>query len=248
MTMRKAVLAVCLTAACGGGCRRGTEGDAERVATLEQRVAALEQANAELRDRLTSPAAATRVDVDTQAVVRAVASCVNQVVSNAVEAQLDQRLGNRADINAIFDEAVRQGLDTREAQKTAEREEQRKQWQKRMEEQRAKWEEGRTQRLAQELGLSDAQTADMKKVEAEMREAMRKKMEALGQQGGGFNLDALRTASEELRAQNDEAVARILTPEQFEKYKSRPRNLLSLMSGLLGGGQPGAGGAGAPQP
>ncbi len=232
------------------GCRRG---GADRVAVLEARVAQLEQANAKLRTTPLTPdvtvvKAPVLPVIATQALLQAVAASVNGVVSNEVAAQLDRRVGSQADINAIFQQAIREGVASYDERKNSEREEQRKQWQTKMEDQRKQWEEKRTQRLAEELKLSAEQSESMKKLEIDQREAVRKKIEEMGGMGG-FNFEAMRTATEELRVKNDEEVAKILTPEQMEEYKKRPRNMMSLLSGMFGGMQPpGAGGGAAPAP
>lgn len=242
--MKKAIAGAALAAVCVLGCGRAPlDGSAERVAALEERVAQLEQANAALQARLGSPQAApVKVSVDTQAVIRAVAACVNGVVSNAVSSQLERKIGSQSDIDAVFQQALREGLQAQESQKNAERDAQRKQFQARMEEQRTQWDARRMQRLAEELSLSDEQKAEMTKIEAEMRDELRKKVEETGGRGGGMDMESIRAAAEELRVKNEEAVARVLTPEQLEKYKSRPRNLMGMMSAFLGGWQPGAGG------
>jgi hypothetical protein len=76
----------------------------------------------------------------------------------------------------------------------------------------------RVARLAEPLGLTPAQQADLRTLMLTQRQE-RDALESLRDQGG--DRTAYRSAMEELRKRDDDALARLLTPEQLQAYQAR---------------------------
>lgn len=149
-------------------------------------------------------------------------------------------------LEPILDEAMGAFLDERQAQEEAERrarEEQRRQ--ERLSRQMERWQE--------QLGLSDAQAADMQTILTEA-ETKRNAFFEEARESGNFDREAMRSSMTRFQEELNVALGGILTTDQFAAYQeSTAGNPFGAMGGFGGrggdrfgggGGRPGGGGRG----
>ena len=110
-----------------------------------------------------------------------------------------------------------------------------KEWRRNFEARRKDMEERRLEDLADKLGLKEEQKEKVR----ELADAMKKTIQGAVQkmrEEGGFNLETVRRATEELKNTGDAGMREILTDEQYRKYREMP-NPVDMIHRFLKGGK-----------
>jgi Spy/CpxP family protein refolding chaperone len=106
--------------------------------------------------------------------------------------------------------------------------------------------DGQMNKYKEQLNLSEAQAADMKKVFSEQMDKMAERMQKVFE-GGGEDFDP-RAEMEKFMAERNQMLGEILTPEQFEKFKELEQNEMQRWGGMMGGMRLPGGDRGQEQP
>ncbi len=229
-----------VTAAWLSGCAgsESPEAMAEReelramTAKLERRISELQTEIETMRAERTTELKATVQDM-----LRAE---LDAMIQTTVVARVEQKLGDKAQVDRLVRDTVMDTLAAVEAQKRAEEEARREQERLEREQRRAQFEEERWNRAAQELGLNEAQKEQMRAV----NQAIRGEIDALVAQfrdsGQMPDLNSIRQSAQQLKSKYEGALAQVLTPEQIAAYRNQPFSLLRMLDAMSGGeGGPG---------
>ena len=165
---------------------------------------------------------------------------LDTMIETTILARVEARLGEKAGVDQLVRDTVKETLAAYERQKEAEeaaaREQRRQEWEQR----RAQFEEERWTRLAQDLKLTEAQKEQMRAANQSIREAIEAIWAQLRESNERPDTNMIRQRAVELKAQYEAMLSQILTPEQLAAYREqRPFNLLRMLDAIASGEGPG---------
>jgi hypothetical protein len=234
MKLRSATAVTAILAIAGCSPTPDTQ-TTEILARLDQqteRLAKLEKQVGELRDRkppapiAPPPADAAADPAQLQAYIAAV-----------VQQTLDQRLGSEAEIDKIFQETVTEQMTAYEARKVAEREAEREKQRQEWEQRRQEWDKRQWDSLKTELALNDVQTEQFKALNDGVRDSIRATMETMREQGGEMDPAKIKDLATKMRADYETRLKGVLTAEQITAYRERPMSMLRMMDMFVESGR-----------
>lgn len=199
---------------------------------LDRQVAALEQADRQLRDTVQELQARPPDDL-TNRVAEIVGATVDALVAARIDALVDEGLIANIPSREQIQSVMAQELATRETETEREEEERRRRWREQAEERRREWEQRYYDKLAADLALTDGQQEQVRQASQNLQQSIRDTMAQMREEGT-FSIEEVRTAVAKLKAQNDEAMRGILDEEQFQSYQTRGGNVLGFLADLLG--------------
>ncbi len=164
-----------------------------------------------------------------QRVAAAIQAQMSAMISSQVAARVEAKIGSEAEVNNIFQGAVRDAMADYEAKKEQEAAAERERRQAEREQRRQEWEQRQLAQLKETLGLNDQQVEQMQALSTSLRETMRQGFEEL-RNAGGFDPEKMRERAEQTRTEYTAKLQEILTAEQYEKLEQQP-----MMGMLLGG-------------
>ena len=233
---------VLVGAVLSAGCdnRNQIEQLAVQLDETRQRVEALDAANLKLQAEITrmqvvraqDATNAPGVDVESSSrIVKVLASNINAIVT----AQIDERIGTVADIDAIMAESIQDELAAADERKKEEQRVRRDEWRK-------GWEQSRTESLVKELGLDEDQKTQVAASNEEMRNQFRETMQEIRSGGDWTQVGG---AMADIRQSNNERMREIMTEDQYSSYTNRQSNqvrgMMDIFSGAMGGRRRGGG-------
>jgi hypothetical protein len=230
-----AAAASALLAGCGGG--ESPEAFAARE-ELRARVAKTDRAVEELRGEIETMRAAqtTSLKATVQDMLRVE---LDGMISTTVQARVEAKIGDRAEIDRIFRESVADAFAQHEAQKKAaddaRREEQRLAWEKA----RAQQEEQRWAQVAKDLSLNETQKEQLRGASQAIRQEFDAVMSEVRAGGQPPDMDAMRKQAADLKTKYEAALAQTLTGEQLEAFRKQDMSLRMLDGMVQGNRGPG---------
>lgn len=202
------------------------------AAKLERRISELQAEIETMRAERTTELKATVQDM-----LRAE---LDAMIQTTVVARVEQKLGDKAQVDRLVRDTVMETLAAVEAQKRAEEEARREQERLEREQRRAQFEEERWNRTAQELGLNEAQKEQMRAVNQAIRGEIEAIMAQFRESGQMPDPNTIRQSAQQLKAKYEASLAQVLTPEQIAAYRNQPFSLLRMLDAMAGGeGGPG---------
>jgi hypothetical protein len=148
-----------------------------------------------------------------------------------IATRIEDQFGTAEDMSSILEKIFDETLQERDARAEEERQEQRQQRQADRQERVARITQGRIDRAAEELSLSDEQKEKYAEAQAATRERMRESMTQMREQGS-FNMpEFLNTIKE----QDEENMRQILDEEQFKAYQERQERQFGWIGNAFGG-------------
>lgn len=165
---------------------------------------------------------------------------LDTMIETTVLARVEARLGDKAGVDQLVRDTVKETLAAyerqREAEEAAAREQRRQEWEQR----RAQFEEERWTRLAQDLKLTEVQKEQMRAANQSIREAIEAIWAQLRESNERPDMNMIRQRAAELKAQYEAMLSQILTPEQLAAYRDqRSFNLLRMLDAIASGEGPG---------
>lgn len=219
------LMAVMVVAGCSrAGDERSARAEA-RIKECEDRLSAIEKSSREISDKLDSLVSA-----------KPWVSEVDNKLVNATVAMHEE-------VEAMVPEVVERVLDEREAREEEARAEQRAKRREDAVEQMQKWEQQEMDRMAEAVGLDEAQKEKMKVAADQTRQLVQQKTREVVEQmrnGGNFDPQSIQNAVDEVMNAQDESIKQFLSAEQFDKYVKYREDTLGRWTGLMNRVQPGA--------
>lgn len=202
------------------------------VARLERRIGELQAEVDTMRAERTTELKATVQDM-----LRAE---LDAMIETTVVARVEQKLGDKAQVDRLVRNTVMDTLAAVEAQKRAEEEARREQERLEREQRRAQFEEERFNRLAQELNLNETQKEQMRAVTQAIRGDIEAIVAQFRESGQMLEPNTIRQTAQELKTKYEALLAQLLTPQQIEAYRNQPFNVLRMLDAMASGqGGPG---------
>lgn len=154
------------------------------------------------------------------------------MIATTVQARVEAKIGDKAEIDRVFRESVADAMAAYEAKKKADEEARREQERVARDQERAKRDEERWTRTAQELGLNETQKEQMRAANQAIRQEIEAGMSQVRESGQPPDMDAMRRRAAELKAQYEATLAQSLTPQQIEAYRQQDFSLLRMLDGM----------------
>jgi hypothetical protein len=224
----------------------GTKELTDRLAAQEQRLAQLEVDTRVLKAKLEEkvrPITITNALPLIAPAEPAVSARLDAVVASEVARQVENKIGSDQDVETIFRQAVEEQMAAYDKrQRDAREEELRKQRAEAevqriaAEKQRAEAEEKRWAQVQGDLGLNESQTAQLREMSQQTRQAIREAFDTMRAQGD-FSPAQAHQQAEAVRTNYEAQLSQILTAEQLEAYHNEPHNVLRMMDGVGGLGR-----------
>lgn len=230
-----AAAASVLLAGCGGG--ESPEAFAARE-EIRAQVAKMARAVEDLRGEIETMRAAqsTSLKATVQDMLR---SELDGMIATTVQARVEAKIGDRADIDKIFRESVADAFVQYEAQKKAaeeaRREEQRLAWEKA----RAQQEEQRWTQVAKDFSLNEAQKEQLRGASQAIRQEFEAVMSELRASGQPPDMEVMKKRAAELKTAYEATLAQTLTAEQLEPFRKQDMSLRMLDGVAQGNRGPG---------
>jgi len=198
---------------------------AARLARLEQQqsalmaaVQALREPRAESSPAVEPDAAPPRAAVRSEAVsLERIKAIMTEQVRDVVQATIDERIGDRQSIQAVFQEVVEEEVAAFEEKRQREEEEAAQRRQEERERERAEREEQRFNAFAEALGLSESQQESVRLISDNTRDTIRQVMSEM-REDGGYAREDYRTAMGLIQTDQHEAMSKVLSEEQQKRY------------------------------
>jgi len=175
------------------------------------------------------------------AVFTRIENLVQEHVKDVVEATIDERLGSRRTIQAVFESVVAEEISALEERKRQEEEEEAQRRREERERERAEREEQSFNTFADALELDDEQRKTVRAVSEETRETIRQTMTQM-REDGRFAPEDYRAAIELIRGQQHEAMNELLSETQYKVYMEEYDGRVGDRFGGRGFGGRGSGG------
>ncbi|MBM4154848.1 MAG: hypothetical protein FJ221_07430 [Lentisphaerae bacterium] len=154
------------------------------------------------------------------------------MIATTVQARVESKIGDKAEIDRVFRESVADAMTAYEAKKKADEEARREQERVARDQERAKRDEERWTRVAQELGLNETQKEQMRAASQAIRQEIEAGWAQIRETGQPPDMDAMRRRAAELKAQFEASLAQSLTPQQIEAYRQQDFSLLRMLDGM----------------
>ncbi len=212
-------------AGCGGG--ESPEAFAARE-ELRAQVAKVQRAVDDLRGEMATMQAERTTNL--KAVVQDMFRTeLDGMISTTVQARVEAKIGEKAEIDRIFRESVADAMVAYEAQKKAADEARREQERVKHDQERAQRDEQRWTQLATDLKLNEAQKEQMRATNNALRQEMDAAMEQRRQSGQPPDMEAMRRQAAEFKAQYEASLAQTLSKEQIEAYRKQDFSMLRFL-------------------
>jgi hypothetical protein len=158
------------------------------------------------------------------------------MISTTVQARVEAKIGDKAQIDRVFRESIADAMTAFEAKKKADEEARREQERVAREQDRVRRDEERWTRTAQELGLNETQKEQMRAASQAIRQEIEAGVEQMRQTGQPPDMEAMRRRAAELKAQFEATLAQSLTPQQIEAYRQQDFSMLRMLDGMASQG------------
>jgi outer membrane murein-binding lipoprotein Lpp len=214
--------------------------------TCRQEIERLSNENNELRQKVAAIGAnkdkAVKLAELKDFVDATLTASMSNKVTEIVDAVFAQRVGTQDDIEAIFQDVLKEQITAKENEKRAKLEQDREKRRTEGEARHKKWETQRMEKMAGELGLTPEQTEQVSVITRESSTAIRNAMSNIMNEKG-MDIEAMAEARRKASEERNARMKEVLSEEQFNSYtnlQDAPMRMMQNFFREIGGNAQGS--------